>query len=146
MSVEVVLDANVLIQDYLAEGNTPHTQALLAQLADADPCKLHLPEFCIVECANILWRHVPFHGMALDTATRSVETMRSLPLTLHPVLGLLPRALAIGSARQLAVYDSVYIALAEMLKLPLVTDDRKQAMVAQAVGVSLKPISDFRPA
>jgi predicted nucleic acid-binding protein len=56
---------------------------------------------------------------------------------------LLPRALEIGLNNQLAVYDSVHIALAEKLGLPLITVDAKQATAATASGVVLKPITDF---
>jgi len=66
-----------------------------------------------------------------------------LPLTLQPVIALLERSLEIGLAHQLAVYDSLYIALAERLALPLITADTKQEAAARAVGVTLKPITDF---
>lgn len=58
---------------------------------------------------------------------------------------VLPRALEIGLKHQLAVYDSVYIALAEQLGYSLITDDGKQAAAATAEGITLKPITDFTP-
>jgi len=44
---------------------------------------------------------------------------------------------------QLAIYDSIYIALAEKLNYPLITVDQKQAKASQAEGVTLKNIADF---
>jgi predicted nucleic acid-binding protein len=46
---------------------------------------------------------------------------------------------------KLALYDSIYIALAEQLKYPLVTDDSKQAEAARAEGIILKLLTDFSP-
>lgn len=62
-----------------------------------------------------------------------------------PTRQLLPRALQIGLSSQLALYDSLYIAMALNLGCPLVTLDDRQAKGAIASGVSLKPITDFSP-
>jgi len=55
----------------------------------------------------------------------------------------MPRALEIGLKHQLAIYDSIYIALAEKLNYPLITVDQKQAKASQAEGITLKNIADF---
>jgi predicted nucleic acid-binding protein len=59
------------------------------------------------------------------------------------VTGLLTRGLQIGLAHQLALYDSVYLALAEKLRYPLITVDERQAKAAAALGLILKSITDF---
>jgi predicted nucleic acid-binding protein len=59
------------------------------------------------------------------------------------VTGLLTRWLQIGLAHQLALYDSVYLALAEKLRYPLITVDERQAKAAAALGLILKSITDF---
>ncbi len=43
----------------------------------------------------------------------------------------------------LAIYDSLYIALAQSLDLPLITVDERQSVAATASGIIVKPISDF---
>ena len=58
--------------------------------------------------------------------------MLTLPLQMQPVYNLLPQALQIGLAHQLAVYDSLYIALALSLNCPLVTVDDLQLQAAIA--------------
>lgn len=42
-----------------------------------------------------------------------------------------------------AIYDSIYIALAEKLNYPLITVDQRQAKASQSEGVTLKDIADF---
>ena len=143
MSDSFVIDASILIQAYVQETGTLRVQMLLAGLENEEPDQLHLPEFCLLECANILWKHIRFHKMPVSRAQQAVMQFRSLPFVIHPVFALLPRALAIGLEHQMAVYDALYIALAESLGYPLVTADQRQSQVAEAVGVMLKLLEDF---
>ncbi len=62
-----------------------------------------------------------------------------------PTRQLLPRALQIGLSSQLALCDSLYIAMALNLNCPLITLDDRQANAAIISGVTLKPITDFSP-
>jgi predicted nucleic acid-binding protein len=80
-------------------------------LTEAD--RLYVPEFCLLECTNVLWKQVRFHKLPVSEAERLTTDLVGLPLTIVPVTGMLPRALEIGLAHQLAIYDSMYIALAE---------------------------------
>ncbi len=81
--------------------------------------------------------------MPIAIAKQSIDEMRELPLSLRPVLDSLSRALTIGLAHQLPTYDSLYISLAESLGCPLLTADTRQATVAELIGVTVKPITDF---
>ncbi len=143
MSRAWVLDASVLIQAYVREADSARVRTLLLSLKSPQPDQLHIPEFCLLECANILWKHVRFSGMSVFQARRSIDEMRALPLSVYPASRLLPRALMIGLDHQIAVYDSLYIALAEIMGHPLITADERQAKTATALGVTIKPLSDF---
>jgi len=120
--------------------------ALLDGLKKPGVLTLHTPEFCVVECANILWRHVRFQGMPADTAQKAVKDVADLPLTIHLAASYLPDALAIGLANELAIYDSIYIALASALGFSLITADAKQKRAAIAAEVIIKPVADFKTA
>jgi predicted nucleic acid-binding protein len=143
MSERYVLDANVLIQAYVLEEYTRRVQTLLQALVETDTDEFNIPEFCLLECTNVLWKHVRLHGMPVETAQRSITEMRFLPLMVHKATDLLPRAFDIGLLPNLAIYDAIYIALAEQLRCPLITADVKQANVAASIGVTIKPITDF---
>lgn len=108
-----VIDASVLIQAYVREPDSARVQTLLANLEKPEPDELNVPEFCLLECTNILWKHVRFHNMPVRTVQQALDAMSALPLEIYPVIELLPRALALGLEHQLAIYDLLYIALAE---------------------------------
>jgi predicted nucleic acid-binding protein len=138
-----VIDASALIQGYIADSDTKRVLSLLKQLFEPNPIELHIPEFCLLECSNILWKQVRFHGMPLVDAQKALTSLLSTPMTVHSASPFLARALAIATTHQLAVYDSIYIALSEKLGYPLVSVDSKQTQVATAVGLTLKALSDF---
>lgn len=138
-----IVDASVVIE-YLVTGSyTPNARALFSQVTPAD--RLIVPEFCLLECTNVLWKQVRFQGMPFFQAHALLKHLRKLPLTRVPVKAALDTALKIGVTHQLAVYDSTYIALASRSRYPLITLDQPQSRAARAEGVALKPITDFVP-
>lgn len=140
---QYVVDASIVIQHLVNELHTVHVNALFKEVGKVTA--VYVPEFCLLECTNVLWKHVRFQGVSASEAERLTIELVALDVTIAPVVGLLPRALEIGLKHQLALYDSVYIALAEKMGVPLITDDERQAEAADAEGVSLKPITDFAP-
>lgn len=139
-----IVDASVVIQVLITEPHTEQARALFQGLTADD--ELVIPEFCLLECTNVIWKKVRFQGMGETTADSLVDDLIGLPLTVYGSGDFLKRGLAIGLKHQLALYDSVYIALAEELDYPLVTDDTKQEAAARAEGITLKPLTDFNPA
>lgn len=139
-----VVDTSVVIQYLIAQTYTLESRVLVARLYQGD--QLHIPEFCLLECVNVLWKEVRFRGLLETNAEQMIAELLALPFQIVPVIDLLPRALQIGLTHQLAVYDSLYIALALSLSCPLITVDDRQAAAATASGVILKPITDFSPA
>jgi predicted nucleic acid-binding protein len=139
-----VVDASIVIQDFVTDTYTPQVEAFFDQTADVDD--LWVPEFCLLECANVLWKESRFRGMEQERAIQLARELAALPLRVTPINALIPRALQIGLAQGLVLYDSAYIALAERLACPLITVDAQQAKAAAASGVSLKSISDYSTA
>jgi predicted nucleic acid-binding protein len=138
-----IVDTSIVIQRLIVESHTPYVIELFYGIIQGD--ELIVPEFCLMECANVLWKHVRFQGMSQSNAESLIANLTSLPLTVHPVTDLLVRGLQVGLKYQLAVYDSIYIALAEKLSLPLITVDVKQEAAAKDTGITLKSITDFTP-
>lgn len=140
-TVDYVVDASVVIQRLIRDTYTVHARALFDGLDDLT--QIHIPEFCLLECTNVLWKEVRFRGMPQSIAELLIGDLKALPLNIVEVTTVLERAFEIGLQHQLAVYDSAYIALAERLSYPFITVDQRQERAASAVGVSLKPITDF---
>ncbi len=143
MSDVYVVDATIVAQALITDTFTPHVDILFARFKDS--AALWVPEFCRLECVNVLWKQVRFRSMPQAQAESAIEDFNALPLRIAPVENLYTRALQIGLANQLAVYDSVYIALADRLKCPLITVDAPQIRAATAESITIKPITDFTP-
>ena len=139
-----VVDTSVVMQRFMIEPYTPEARELLARMDRGDD--LYIPEFCIIECVNVFWKKVRFQGLPQADAEQFIVDLLELDFHIVPVKELLPRAFQIGLYHQLAVYDSLYIALALNMDFPLITVDDKQLNAATACGVVIKPINDFSPA
>lgn len=136
-----VVDTSVLIQRFIRELYTAEAGVLLARMVQGD--SLYVPEFCLSECVNVFWKKVRFQGLPPTEAEQFINELLALPLQIVSVKNLLPRAFEIGLAHQLAIYDSLYIALALNLNCPLITVDDRQLNAAIANDVIIKPITDF---
>jgi len=136
-----LVDASVVASHLIVDVFTANADTLFAELEKS--VSLFVPEFCIVECTNVIWKQVRFHSMPQNEAEILAQQLASLPLNYIPTEDVLLRALQIGLAHKLAIYDSVYIALAEKYGYPLLTADARQETAAKTIGVTIKPITDF---
>ena len=104
---------------------------------DAEPCSVDL---LIVETANAIWKYVErFKRIDGDQGLNLLERVMRLVeegvLRLESASSYLRRALEISLRYGITVYDSLFIVQAKSLNAKLVTSDRKQAGVAQDLGV-----------
>ncbi|MGB1288015.1 MAG: type II toxin-antitoxin system VapC family toxin [Aggregatilineales bacterium] len=138
---QYIVDASIVVQLVTTETHSTHARELFRRIEEG--YELIVPEFCLLECTNVLWKRVRFHDLDAKIASEYVKGLQGLEIIIVHTIDLLPRALEIGLKHKLAVYDSLYIALAENMKYPLITDDSKQAKAAALEGITLKPITDF---
>jgi predicted nucleic acid-binding protein len=143
VQIKHVVDTSIFIQGFLMETQTLRVMTLFNLALDQNVMQIHIPEFCLSECANIIWKRIIFQQMPLVDGQKIVSQLKASPVIIEATIDLMPRALEIGVQHRLAIYDSIYIALAEFLRCPLLTEDGKQADAAKAVGIQLKPITDF---
>jgi predicted nucleic acid-binding protein len=139
--MDYVIDASVVIE-YLTVGpSTVHAQAFFATMTDSD--RLLVPEFCLFECTNVIWKQVRFSGMKLSAAYQLLGLLRKIKLQRTPMKRLLDRSLEIAIDYQLARYDAAYVALSERYQCPLVSIDQPQIQAAQREGVTIIPLGSF---
>jgi predicted nucleic acid-binding protein len=63
MNDRYVVDANIVIQRFIVEQDTPQVKVLFDQMLSGT--ELIVPEFCRLECSNVLWKQVRFQGTLL---------------------------------------------------------------------------------
>lgn len=120
-----VVDASVGILVCVAEPLSPLADALLASVAASPPAQLYVPDLFYVECGNILWKYVQRLGYPPAKAQLDLKQLRALHLQSTPTWDLVEDALPIALAHGITVYDACYAALAQRLKVPLITADQK---------------------
>jgi predicted nucleic acid-binding protein len=114
----IVVDASVLapaIADDGADGD--RARARLAGEA------LAAPELIFLEVASVLRRATRAHRLDARRAGQALADLAALPLRSAPHVPLLARAWELRDTA--TVYDGAYLALAELLRAPLLTADKR---------------------
>lgn len=139
-----IVDASVAVKLYLAEPLAAEAAALFALLAD--PASVfHVPDLFYVECANIFWKYVQRQLATASQVTGHLTSLKALPLQRTPTFDLVEDALTLGLAHSITAYDACYAALAQRLRLPLITADQKLVQKLVAAGFSIIWLGAWTP-
>jgi predicted nucleic acid-binding protein len=124
----IVLDASAVIEWLL---QTPKAAAIEVRLFSKPTqfSRWHAPHLLDVEVAQAFRKHVARGVMSGARGHEALQDLLDLPLVRYPHDFLLPRVWELRG--NLTAYDAVYVALAEVLSVPLVTCD---ANIAKAAG------------
>ena len=116
----IVVDASVVFEFLI------HSEDSLAieQRFLEENFELHAPSHLPVELLSILRKHALFRGAALDDED-VVRDVLIFPIEFHSHEYLVSRIWQLR--HNITTYDAAYVALAEVLDVPLVTRDRKLA-------------------
>jgi predicted nucleic acid-binding protein len=114
-----VIDASVAVKWVVEESHSDKASLLLAYDT------LHAPDHWQTEAVNVLWAKLVRRDLRMVDAEARMAVLLRAPIVGSPIAGLMARAFAISAARRITIYDSLYVALAEKLNVPLVTADRK---------------------
>ena len=139
-----IVDTSIIGQRIILDIHTAHVKTLL-KAAAAQSVGIYTPEFSRLELINIIWKHVRRQTISARDGEILIRDVKRLPIQLVSSRQYEAAAFRIGVAHDLAIYDAVHVALAQRLRLPLITADAKQAVAASTEGVTLKPITDFVP-
>jgi predicted nucleic acid-binding protein len=126
VSERVVCDASAVLAVLLDSGTDG--QWATARLADAD---LFAPTLLPFECANVIRRAELGGAVSADQAAQAHADLLDLAIDLWPYDLLATRAWELRA--NLFSYDAAYVALAEVLAIPLVTLDRR---ISRAPGIT----------
>ena len=121
----IVADASVLVPALVDQGGSGALarERLLAH-------DVYVPELADVEVLSVVRREVLAERMPAERGVAVLQDYRDLGLQRFPHLPLLSRAWQLRAA--VSAYDAQYVALAELLDVPLVTADRR---LSRAPGI-----------
>lgn len=113
-----VVDASVAIKWVIQEPGTSQALKLASN-------HLYAPALWRAECANILWKKVRRDELSPEEAAVAAGLLEHFNVDISRAEPSLSRVLHLAVALGHPAYDCVYLALAETLRLPLVTADEK---------------------
>ena len=114
-----VVDASVAAKWVAQEELTKQANALLTGIA------LCAPAHWQAKAVNVLWGRVHRGEWEAGIAGERASALMRAPVESVDLPGLMDQALRWSIDLRITIYDSLYVALAEARRLPLVTADRK---------------------
>ncbi len=145
MTGVVVIDANIAVKWLIREHDSDTAEALASEWR-RDSVRAVAPYILLAETANTLHQRVKQDLLTVDAAAGLLEALTSTGIEFRHSMALYERALAIADRLgQGAVYDSVYLALAESLDCDLWTADARFQRAARGIYVNVRLLSEFEP-
>lgn len=121
----IVLDASAMLELLLG---TPKGQQVREQYV-VEGESFHVPHLLDLEVAQVLRRYAS-RGLLSDHRTRqALQDFLDFPLIRYSHEPFLPRIWALRDS--ISAYDAIYMALAEVLSIPLLTGDARLASSPQ---------------
>ncbi len=122
-----VIDASVILKWFVPEEHSE--PALRLKRTDA---RLHAPAFLTLEVGNVLLKKRRRGELAAQDVEDIWRAFRHAPVRRHADETLVLAAFDLAHHTKQSVYDSLYLALAMELRLPLLTADRRFYHALQA--------------
>ena len=118
---DALLDSSVAVKWFVAEVDSG--KALDLQQAHLrDDLQLHASDILLLESANAL----RYAGLSEEIILQDLETFSALGVEIIPFsIDVLNSAVSLSLEHDLAVYDAYFLALAQVMEIPLITADRK---------------------
>jgi predicted nucleic acid-binding protein len=124
---EAVVDASVAVKWVVPEDHSDTATRLLTERF-----KLYAPGHWLAEATTVLWAKSAVNkALTRPQAEAAIKLLTDVVIDETPVRSLLHSAVDLAFVLQLTVYDTLYLALAVRLAIPLVTADRKLFSKAQ---------------
>ena len=121
----IVIDASVALKWYLPDEEEEDRALHLLEDHASDRVLLLAPALLEFEVANGLVMAKRRGRVGDDDARKAMDGFRDLGIGLYPLSPLLSKVLILCERCHVSAYDAAYVALADDLKIHLVTADRR---------------------
>jgi len=122
--LNLVIDASVLIKFYIPEILSDKAEELLARVEQGDMMLL-APDLIYPEAGNILWKKQRMKELTRPEVEEITDAIVSLPLKIEASRRFLSLAMDIAITYRITVYDGIYISMARVYEIKMMTADRK---------------------
>ena len=142
-----VVDASLAVKWVVDEEDSGKARALYRSWTSSG-ARLAAPSLMLAEVSNALHRKVVDGGLALQVAAENLEDMMdTAEIEFHDSTDIHVGALRLADQlNQGAVYDSIYLSLAERLDCELWTADRRFYRAARHFSDRIRWLGDFAAA
>jgi predicted nucleic acid-binding protein len=138
-----VVDASVLIKVFLPEQDAD-LAIQLVRGTNADSWSRAAPDLIYPECGNTLWKKERQGLLSAARVREIAQDIVVIPLLVWPGRLLLDDATDLALAHGITAYDASYLALSDLLGVPLVTADQRLANRAGGPSDRLILLSSLR--
>jgi predicted nucleic acid-binding protein len=123
----IVVDASAVLEALLPRAKSEAVRARLFAGRET----LHAPHLLDIEIAHVIRRYAAIGDIDPERGRAALTDLADLPLRRYPHDFLLQRVWELRN--NFTAYDAVYVSLAEMLDVPLLTRDQRLAAAARAL-------------
>jgi predicted nucleic acid-binding protein len=119
---DTVVDSSVVAKWVLPEADSAQAQRLIAEVAGNGE-RLIVLDLALAEVANAIWKQPHRKQITLIEARQFLGVLLTIPVHVEPARRLLGPGLEIAAKYDRAVYDALFVAVAQNLGIPGVTAD-----------------------
>ncbi|MBK8575766.1 MAG: type II toxin-antitoxin system VapC family toxin [Elusimicrobia bacterium] len=133
-----VVDTSALLRLFIPDGPVPDGLDDLLKSAWRAEAVLMAPELMIAEAAHVLHKKKAARLLSPSEFKGLLNDILELPIRLYGHRDLLRLSSDIAHRHHLTIYDSLFLALAEIHRAPLFTADDKLGRAAHQMGLTLE--------
>ncbi len=92
-------------------------------------------DLIVKEAANVVWRRTKGDAERAESMLEALKELTEKTVRIEDERIHMDEAVRIAFSNNITIYDALYVALAKTLKTPLITSDRRQAKIAEKLGI-----------
>lgn len=124
MFEQIVIDSGVAVKWFVKEPDSEIARLLLKKHLSGE-CEFSAPDLIYSEIGNILWKKVQFEGFNEPDVFDVIESFKEVPIQTFSASSLFDSAFTKAVNLKRTFYDSLYLALQELLDCDFVTADKR---------------------